>query len=112
MPWVFVVGAAGVWFPRVIAPVAPGALARQPQVGVFSLARDQHGALVFILGDKVDGVVPDARSPVTLSLSWPEEDGEQQRGGPEPHHGVGADADGTRKKVELPELTRSLTFIG
>lgn len=107
MPWVFVVSAAGVWFPRVIAPVAPGALlARQPQVRLFSVARDQHCALVLILGDKVDGIVPDARPPVAvaLGLGWPEEDDEQQRGGPDPH-GVG-----WMLTVELPELTLSLTF--
>lgn len=60
---VFVVGAAGVRLAHVFAPVgALPALARQPQPGVLSVAGDDHGAHVVLLGFEFDGIIPDALS--------------------------------------------------
>lgn len=102
VPGVFVVGAAGVGHAQVFAPVgAPGALAGQPQLGVFALAGDDHGAQVLALGFELDGIVPDAL-PVALSRSREEAAAEQEE------HRAGWSQHGVRRATSQHEGERSL----
>lgn len=79
---VFVVRAAGVRLPLVVAPVvARAAPTGQPQPGVLPMTGDDHGAHVLSLGVESDGLIPDVLSPAdgALSLICPEAAGEQQQ---------------------------------
>lgn len=79
---VFVVRAAGVRLPLVVAPVgALAALTGQPQPGVLPMTGDDHGAQVISFSVEFDRLVPDVLSPAVfaLSLICPEAAGEQQQ---------------------------------
>lgn len=83
---IFVVRGAGVRLAYVVTPVqALVPLAWQSQPREFPLTGDNHGAWVFSLGAEFDRWIPNASTPFSLSLSWPETAGEQQSSGLGPH---------------------------